>query len=185
MDNALVQQQVALVRAIAGGNRHAFEQLYRLTSPQLFPVALRMLRRSSWAEEVLHDSFLAVWNRAASYDPACSSPMTWLTHIVRNRCIDWLRSGSAQSSGLEEELTEFTPTPASQTGVDALHDDDEVDKLTRCLAHLEPDQRQSVVLAYYQGMSHSEIAAWLHQPLGTVKSWVRRALTHLRECVGL
>lgn len=184
MDKALVQQQVALVRSIALGDRRAFEQLYRQTSPQLFPVALRMLRRSSWAEEVLHDSFLAVWNRAASFDPALSSPMTWLTNIVRNRCIDWLRSGATQTSGLEEELTEFTPEAATQ-GDENLHDDNEVDKLTRCLAHLDPQQRQSVVLAYYKGMSHSEIATWLHQPPGTVKSWIRRALDHLKDCVGL
>jgi RNA polymerase sigma factor (sigma-70 family) len=184
MDKALVQQQITLMKAIAGGDRRAFEQLYRQTSPLLFPVALRMLRRSAWAEEVLHDSFLAVWNRAASYDPAFSSPMTWLTHIVRNRCIDWLRSGAVQTSALEEELTDYTPESASLNDGEA-PGEDEKDKLARCLAHLNPDQRQSVVLAYYQGMSHSEIAAWLHQPLGTVKSWVRRALDHLKDCVGL
>ena len=184
MDNQQVQQQVALVRAVADGDRRAFEQLYRQTSPLLFPVALRMLRRSAWAEEVLHDSFLAVWNRAATYDPASSSPMTWLTHIVRNRCIDWLRSGTARSSELEDELTEYTPVTSYQNE-DSQHDDKQVDKLTLCLAHLPPEQRQSVVLAYYQGMSHSEIATWLHQPLGTVKSWVRRALDHLKDCVGL
>lgn len=184
MDNHQVQQQVALVRAVADGDRRAFEQLYRQTSPLLFPVALRMLRRSSWAEEVLHDSFLAVWNRASTYDPAHSSPMTWLTHIVRNRCIDWLRSGTARTSELEEELTEYTPM-VSEQNEEAQHGADEVDKLTRCLAHLPDDQRQSVVLAYYQGMSHSEIATWMHQPLGTIKSWVRRALGHLKDCVGL
>ncbi|HEY1846072.1 MAG TPA: sigma-70 family RNA polymerase sigma factor [Buttiauxella sp.] len=184
MDKALVQQQVALVRAVAAGDRRAFEQLYRQVSPLLFPVALRMLRRQALAEEVLHDSFLTVWNRAATYDPALSSPMTWLTHIVRNRCIDWLRSGAMQTSSLEEEFTDRTPE-AYARGEDALHGHDEVDKLTLCLEHLNPEQRQSVVLAYYQGMSHGEIAAWLHQPLGTVKSWVRRALDHLKDCVGL
>lgn len=184
MDNKQVQHQVMLVRAVAEGDRRAFEQLYRQTSPHLFPVALRMLRRSAWAEEVLHDSFLAVWNRAASYDPTASSPMTWMTHIVRNRCIDWLRSGTARASELEEELTEFTPMSGNESA-ETHHGDDEVDQLTRCLAHLPPEQRQSVVLAYYQGMSHSEIATWMHQPLGTIKSWVRRALGHLKDCVGL
>lgn len=90
MDNALAEQQLKLMQAIANGDRRAFEQLYRLTSPHLFAVALRMLRHRAWAEEILHDCFVTVWSKAETYNAALSSPMTWLTHIVRNRCIDWL-----------------------------------------------------------------------------------------------
>lgn len=97
MDNALAEQQLKLMQAVANGDRRAFEQLYRLTSPHLFAVALRMLRHRAWAEEILHDCFVTVWSKADTYNAALSSPMTWLTHIVRNRCIDWLRSGQTRA----------------------------------------------------------------------------------------
>ena len=98
MDNALAEQQQKLMQAVAKGDRRAFEQLYRLTSPHLFAVALRMLRDRAWAEEILHDCFLTVWSKAETYNAALSSPMTWLTHIVRNRCIDWLRCGQTRAA---------------------------------------------------------------------------------------
>src|SRR5476649_278750 len=95
-----------LMHAMAGGDRQAFEKLYRLTSPRLFAVALRMLRRHAWAEEVLHDSFITAWNRASSYNGALSSPMTWLTHIVRNRAIDWMRGSDNQLAELDENVAD-------------------------------------------------------------------------------
>lgn len=103
MTKALPEQHVELMQAVALGDRNAFEQLYRQTSPRLFDVALRLLRRQSWAEEVLHESFISVWNRAASYDPNLSSPLTWLTHIVRNKAIDWLRGAGGRAGQTEEE----------------------------------------------------------------------------------
>lgn len=184
MTKAFSEQHVALLQAVAVGDRNAFEQLYRQTSPRLFAVALRLLRRQSWAEEVLHESFINIWNRAASYDPAFSSPLTWLTHIVRNRVIDWLRGVGGRAAEAEEEWLdspgETTEEPASQ-----LLRGEEAGKLAECLNHLTAEQRQSIVLAYYQGMSHGEVSAHLQQPLGTIKSWIRRALDHLKDCVGL
>ncbi|WAS99753.1 sigma-70 family RNA polymerase sigma factor [Rouxiella chamberiensis] len=173
-----------LMQAVAAGDRQAFEQLYRLTSPRLFAVALRMLRRHAWAEEVLHDCYLTVWNRAASYNAALSSPMTWLTHIVRNRAIDWLRGADNQHLALEEEMQDALVEEYSQPLLH-LEQDGEAKKLAECLGHLPPEQRQSLVLAYYQGLSHSEVSDHLQQPLGTIKSWIRRALDHLKSCVGL
>ncbi|WP_058961769.1 RNA polymerase sigma factor [Type-E symbiont of Plautia stali] len=184
MDNVLAEQQVKLMRAIAQGDRQAFEQLYRLASPHLFALALRTLRQRAWAEEVLHDCFLTIWNRADSYDAALSAPMTWMTHIVRNRCIDWLRSGQARDAILSEEYTDNV-SEGEVEGPDEPFDDSQTARLQHCLQHLSSEQRQSVTLAYYQGMSHSDIAAWMQQPVGSVKSWIRRAMEHLRECVGL
>lgn len=184
MDNALAEQHLRLMQAVATGDRHAFEQLYRLTSPHLFAVALRMLRQHAWAEEVLHDCFITVWSKADAYDPALSSPMTWLTHIVRNRCIDWLRGGQARAASREEEYTDLLQV-ADGDDRNNWHDEDQAERLRHCLGHLSHDQRQSITLAYYQGMSHSDIADWLKQPVGSVKSWIRRAMEHLRECIGL
>ncbi|CAM3495779.1 RNA polymerase subunit sigma [Rouxiella silvae] len=173
-----------LMQAIAAGDRQAFEHLYRLTSPRLFAVALRMLRRHAWAEEVLHDSYITAWNRASSYNPTLSSPMTWLTHIVRNRAIDWMRGSDNQwqelEEGVEDSLNEEVDQPLNR-----LQHDSDAKKLAECLGHLPVEQRQSLVLAYYQGLSHGEVSDHLQQPLGTIKSWIRRALEHLKTCVGL
>jgi len=184
MDNRLAEQLDNLLPAVAKGDRRAFEQLYRLTSPHLFSLALRMLRQQGWAEEVLHDCYLTIWNRAASYDAALSAPMTWMTHIVRNRCIDGLRSGQARLTLEAEEFSDLLPI-TSEDEQNNWHDPAQADRLRHCIGHLSSEQQQSITLAYYQGISHSDIAAWLQQPVGSVKSWIRRALEHLRECVGL
>lgn len=173
-----------LMHAMAGGDRQAFETLYKLTSPRLFAVALRMLRRHAWAEEVLHDSFITAWNRASSYNTALSSPMTWLTHIVRNRAIDWMRGSDNQLAELDDSLQEQLSGEDDEP-LRRLQQDGDAKVLADCMAHLPAEQRQSLVLAYYQGLSHGEVSDHLQQPLGTIKSWIRRALEHLKSCVGL
>lgn len=179
-----LEVQRELMSAMAVGDRQAFEQLYRLTSPRLFAVALRMLRRHAWAEEVLHDSYITAWNRAASYNPALSSPMTWLTHIVRNRAIDWMRGRDNQTDELDDSVADRY-VEQSDEPLQRLQQDSDAKILANCLAHLPAEQRQSLILAYYQGLSHSEVSSHLQQPLGTIKSWIRRALEHLKSCVGL
>ncbi|QHB33300.1 sigma-70 family RNA polymerase sigma factor [Yersinia canariae] len=184
MNEYSLEQQIGLIDAIAQGDQSAFEKLYRLTSPRLFALALRMLRNHARAEEVLHDSFLTVWNRASNYNAQLSAPLTWLTHIVRNRAIDLMRSCDNRLQTLDDtetdSLTDDELTPLAQ-----LQQDSEAKQLADCLIHLPVEQRQSIMLAYYQGLSHGEISAHLQQPLGTIKSWIRRALDHLKDCVGL
>lgn len=182
-ENALEVQR-ELMSAMAVGDRQAFEQLYRLTSPRLFAVALRMLRRRAWAEEVLHDSYITAWNRAGSYNPALSSPMTWLTHIVRNRAIDWMRGSDNQLDELDDDVMNSDASDVDEP-LQRLQQDSDAKILAACLAHLPAEQRQSLILAYYQGLSHGEVSSHLQQPLGTIKSWIRRALDHLKSCVGL
>ena len=189
MTDTIIDSQILLLQATGQGDRRAFEQLYRQMSPYLFAIALRMLRQRSWAEEVLHDAMLAIWQKAASYDPAQSAPKTWMTTIVRHRAIDYARLRANQTTSLEtidfeapegEELLSL-----SSTFADGLPTTSEARRLSECLNGLPGDQKQSVVLAYYQGLSHSEVAEHLQQPTGTVKSWIRRALAHLKECVGI
>jgi RNA polymerase sigma-70 factor (ECF subfamily) len=135
MDNALAEQQLKLMQAVANGDRRAFEQLYRLTSPHLFAVALRMLRHRAWAEEILHDCFVTVWSKAETYNAALSSPMTWLTHIVRNRCIDWLRSGQTRAAAREESYSEESLLSENDEQ-NNWHDDAQAARLRHCLEHL-------------------------------------------------
>jgi RNA polymerase sigma-70 factor (ECF subfamily) len=184
MTDNLQEQLVILMRAVANGDRDAFEQLYRLCSPRLFAVALRMLRRHAWAEEVLQDSFITVWDRADSYHPQLSSPMTWMTHIVRNRSIDWMRGSDNRWLELDDEQGE-QQEDTGKNPLQQVQQDSETQKLEDCLNRLPSEQRQSVVLAYYQGYSHGEVSDYLQQPLGTIKSWIRRALEHLKSCVGI
>ncbi|NIG12889.1 sigma-70 family RNA polymerase sigma factor [Pantoea sp. Cy-640] len=183
MDASQAEQQIALIQAVAKRDRLAFEQLYRLTSPHLFAVALRMLRQRAWAEEILHECYITVWHNAASFNSALSSPLTWMTHIVRNRCIDWLRSGYARQFNTDETWIDDLSSTPGDVSLDE-QCDPQVARLHHCLQHLSSEQRQSIALAYYQGLSHSDIAGWLQQPVGSVKSWIRRGLDHLRECVG-
>ncbi|MDU7837747.1 MAG: sigma-70 family RNA polymerase sigma factor [Pantoea sp.] len=184
MDSTQAEQLNQLMKAVVKGDRLAFERLYRIASPYLFAVALRTLRNRAWAEDVLHDCFITVWNNAPTFNHALSSPMTWMTHIVRNRCIDWLRSSAVRPVASDEAADDEWDKPA--TGLhDDVRDSDQAERLHRCLKNLSSEQRQTIALAYYQGMSHSDIADWLQQSVGSVKSWIRRGLAHLRECVGL
>ncbi|MGA7510325.1 MAG: sigma-70 family RNA polymerase sigma factor [Erwinia billingiae] len=189
MTDDVIDSQVLLLQAVGRGDRRAFEQLYRQLSPYLFAIALRMLRRRGWAEEVLHDTMLAIWQRAASYDPQLSAPKTWMTTLIRHRAIDYLRLKGNQASPLDtldiDTLNEDYTEGLSCTFADGLPSTSEARRLADCLDHLPGEQRQSVMLAYYQGLSHSEISEHLQQPAGTVKSWIRRALAHLKECVGI
>jgi len=184
MDATQAEQLNQLIKAVVNGDRLAFERLYRLTSPYLFAVALRTLRNRALAEDVLHECFITIWNHASTFNHALSSPMTWMTHIVRNRCIDCLRSGAARPVACDEAPGDEWDNLSAGPQGDA-RDDDRAERLHRCLKNLSSEQRQTISLAYYQGMSHSDIADWLQQPLGSVKSWIRRGLAHLRECVGL
>ncbi len=184
MDLNQAEQLSQLLKAVANGDRIAFEKVYRLASPHLFAVALRTLGNRAWAEDILHDCFITIWNNAATFNSALSSPLTWMTHIVRNRCIDGLRSGYIRQVTLDEPISDETvKSPLSSQ--DEISDAGQAQRLQQCLKNLSSEQRQSISLAYYQGMSHSDIANWFQQPVGSVKSWIRRGLEHLRECVGL
>jgi RNA polymerase sigma factor (sigma-70 family) len=174
---------MALLARTAMADQRAFAELYRLTSSHLYAVALRILRESAAAEEVLQESFISIWNHAGSYVAARSQPYTWLTSIVRNRCLDQLRRRELDTMTIDDEdegmtLRDDGPTPLELlvSGADAM-------AVKGCVEALEGDQKQALALAFYRGLSHAELAAHLHQPLGTVKSWVRRGLERLKACL--
>lgn len=164
-------------------NQNAFKDLYSLTAPKLFGVALRILRRQDWAEEVLQECYMNIWNHAGAYAVARSAPLTWMTSIVRNRCLDWLRRPQQETSGDEYEIALDAWQDESPGPVEQLVASGEAAALGHCLEELESRQRQSIMLAFFHGMSHSEVANHLKQPLGTVKTWVRRGLERLKGCL--
>ena len=170
------------IAAIALGDREAYRRLYDATSPKLFAVALRILREESRAEDVLQDSFVNVWNGAAGYNASLSAPMTWMVTIVRNRALDYLRRADPRTVELDDDLEAVlaadqpTPGDLASRGQDAA-------ELQRCLKRLDAGQRQAIAFAYFQGLTHSELATTLRIPIGTVKTWIRRGLAKMRRCL--
>lgn len=179
------QRLVVLLQGVALQDQLSFNQLHALTAAHLFGVALRVVRRRELADEVLQEAFINVWQHAGSYAATLSTPMTWLISIVRNKSLDHLRRHKLENEALvagddstpqdgEQEVEQADPLDLLSAAMDARH-------LGRCLADLNPAQRQTLALAYYHGMSHSEIAAHLQVPVGTAKAWVRRAMLRLRH----
>jgi RNA polymerase sigma-70 factor (ECF subfamily) len=175
------------------GDRAAFATLYERTSSHLFAVVLRINRDRAQAEDILQEVYVSVWRAAQSFDAAQSQPLTWLTSIARNRAIDSLRReqtqprlqtpGAAAGTDAEDEDVYDTVADAAPGPLDLLSRATDARALGECMDKLSALQRQSVALAFYQGLSHAEVADQLHQPLGTVKSWVRRALLTLKSCL--
>jgi RNA polymerase sigma factor (sigma-70 family) len=184
-----------LLARVALGDRAAFEALYKAVSAQLLGVILRIQRDRAQAEDVLQEIFINVWRAAQGFDAARAQPMTWLTSIARHRAIDSLRRGTTQPSTVSApggndgdvadgpDLVDTLPSPLGSP-LETLSQASEARAVSRCIDALSSEQQQCVALAYYQGLTHSEVAAHLKQPLGTVKSWVRRALLALKDCLG-
>jgi RNA polymerase sigma-70 factor (ECF subfamily) len=175
-----------LIARVAGGDRAAFRTLYDATSAHLLGVAFSLLQNKARAEEVLQEAYVSVWQKAASYDPNLAQPMTWLINIVRNRAIDLLRAQRNEASltvPLDDEtaatVASFEPLPEYQLqrALDAA-------RLERGLHGLTREQRQALALVIYRGMTYAEVAAAAGVPLPTAKSWVRRGLARLKECIG-
>ncbi len=185
-------RELAGLLARAGmGDRACFGALYERTSGHLLAVVLRIQRNRTLAEDLLQEVYVSVWKAAGSFDAARSQPLTWLTHIARNRAIDSLRRAQAQprTVSLSRDEDDDSPDPAEALASDApgpldlLGQAGDRRELNQCLERLTPPQRQSVALAFFDGLSHAEVAAHLCEPLGTVKSWVRRALNTLKGCL--
>ena len=181
--DALAMRLAELLAQCALRNQRAFAELYGLTSAKLFGVALRILRRRDWAEEVLQECYVSVWNHAGDYAVQRSAPLTWMTSIVRNRSLDWLRRPQHEATGEEYDIAVEAWQDDSPGPLERLAASNEAAALERCLRQLDGKQRQSIMLAFYHGMSHSEVAGHMKQPLGTVKTWVRRGLERLKVCL--
>lgn len=184
--NANVDPQVAeaarLLDRVAARDELAFACLYDLFARPLFSVALKILQDQSAAEEVVQEAFTQIWERAGTYDPQCGKPLTWAIVLTRNRAIDRLRSRQ-RFNRLVESYLELGPAALTETrpvSGGELVARESVDTVRRALNELPADQRQAIELAFFLGLTQSEIAAQQSLPLGTVKARIRRGLLFLR-----
>ncbi len=181
-DPATNDRLTALLSRASLGDRAAFGELYNATKSKLFAVALRIVRERHIAEEVLQDSFVKIWHHAADYAAAKSAPMTWMTAIVRNRSLDIVRRPVREIADDNDyfalNMEDESPTPPEQLANkrDQAH-------IVRCMQELESEQHRAITLAFFQGLSHTEVADQLKKPLGTVKTHIRRGLLKLKDCL--
>ncbi|KAB0677775.1 sigma-70 family RNA polymerase sigma factor [Aureimonas leprariae] len=177
------QYLVDRLHAVAGGDRAALQDVYRRTSAKLFGTILRILPDREEAEDVLQETYLAVWNKADRFDATRASPVTWLATIARNRAIDRLRAIAprGRSHGPLEAAAEIED--GAPGALAALEAGDEARRLAGCLETLEERARGAVVAAFYGGRTYEDLANSGGVPLGTMKSLIRRALIRLKGCL--
>ena len=170
-----------LLDATAKGNRDAFRILYERSSAKLFGVVLRILKNRSKSEDALQDVYLKIWQKADSYDPAQGRPITWMATIARNRAIDIIRATRPEKTidepGDEEEIFRLGGQDSENLDVADL------ESLRTCLGEMKEDDRNYVLLAYYEGYSREELAERFESPVGTIKTRLRRGLIALRACL--
>jgi RNA polymerase sigma-70 factor (ECF subfamily) len=184
IDDAQLQQ---LLSRVALHDRAALRSLYDATAGRLLAIVQRMLDDRAAAEDVIQDTFITVWSRAAQFPQLRTSPLAWLTTIARHRAIDLMRRRRPETSltwrdadGHEHQhdIVDETATP-----LDQLQRRQYEGQLTQCVDRLDDAPRQAVLLAYFEGLTHEQLAARLQRPLGTVKTWVRRSLQQLKACL--
>jgi RNA polymerase sigma-70 factor, ECF subfamily len=169
----------ALLLSCAAGDRLAFRVLYDRWAARLHGIALRITRQSGLAADATHDTFVQIWQQAHRFDPARGSAEAFLVTVLRYRALDIVRRRAREVPAFDmDERPDDTPNALAQLVGSA-----EATELGRCLGLLDAERRRLVVMAFVEGLSHSELAAKLKLPLGTVKSWIRRSLLSLRECL--
>jgi RNA polymerase sigma-70 factor (ECF subfamily) len=170
----------AALAACAGGDRDALRALYDREARRLMGVTLRIVRQRQVAEEVLQEAFLQIWRAAGTFDAARGSGRGWIYTVVRHRALQEVRKDGREVNVAIEDIENLADDRQS-----AAADPQSIDaaELERCLARLEPQKRACIVHAFVEGYTHEQIAARLDTPLGTVKSWVRRGLLALKECL--
>jgi RNA polymerase sigma-70 factor (ECF subfamily) len=170
-----------LIRAVAAGDRVAYQRLYATTAPKLFGIVLRMIRDRSMAEDILQDVFLRVWRNAGTFSPATGTPLAWLSSIARNRSIDILRQKSLVLPDHDDADTDWQQLIADPRDPEA--DFMDISALRHCLAEIDEPARSCVLLAYYEGYSRDELAVRFDRPVNTIKTWLHRSLLALKSCL--
>jgi RNA polymerase sigma-70 factor, ECF subfamily len=173
---------VWLLGAVARGDETAFERLYAATRAKIYGVLLRILGRPALAEEVMKETYLKIWRTADGFDPTIASPTTWMVAIARNRAIDIVRKRGDLSVDDEPDAPE--PTSEAPQPLARREMTEELKRLLSCLGRLDPEKQRIVLLAYYSGWSRDQLAQKLDIPVNTIKTWLRRSLLEIRECMG-
>jgi RNA polymerase sigma-70 factor (ECF subfamily) len=176
------KQLTAALNRVAGGDRAALRLVYDMTAAKLFGVCLRILNDRSELEDVLQDVYITVWLKARAFDAARASPITWLVAIARNRSIDRMRSTRTSRLGEPIEAAESVSDPMPLAS-DVLEAEQQTGRLSGCLDELEARQSAAIRSAFIDGLTYEALAVRAGVPLGTMKSWIRRGLAKLRECL--
>jgi RNA polymerase sigma-70 factor (ECF subfamily) len=182
-----------LIAAAARGDHACFAEVYERTHLHLFGVAVRILGQGQAAEDVLQEAYVSIWKNAGSYrsevDGQTLQAMTWLIAIVRNKALDALRARTRrreselpESGDVDEDNVQSVGNPAP-SAMHLLEQASQALHIEGCMKTLDGSHRQSLALAYYQGLSHTEVAAHMGAPLGSVKAWIRRGLEKLKGCL--
>ncbi|AUM13489.1 sigma-70 family RNA polymerase sigma factor [Ketobacter alkanivorans] len=166
-------------------DQQAFLALYDATSAKLYGLILRIVKRDTWAQDVLQEAYMKIWTASGSYEAAKANPMTWMTHVARNRALDWLRSREVSQSSRNVDIDEQLELSAHTDPLRDATTHCELVRLNDCMQLLNEQHRQSIRLMYLDGLTYEEVANRLSKPTGSVKSWVRRGLQRVRECLGL
>ena len=172
---------VMLLGRVACGDQSAFRRLYDTMSPRIYGLCMRLLRRQDLAEEVLQDTFMRIWHHAGEYHAERGTPAGWMLTVARYRALDVLRRRRFEIPMDHDSLTTLAD---QQIPLTQLQTDDAIFlALQGCLDEISPQQRDSILQAFYHGLSHEQLARSMDAPLGTVKSWVRRGLSSLKRCL--
>jgi RNA polymerase sigma factor (sigma-70 family) len=170
------------LRRVASGDREALDNVYSATSAKLFGICLRILKDRAEAEDALQEVYVSVWRRAGSFDPARASPITWLATLARNRSIDRLRSRK-RAVGTDPVDAAADVADPSLDALQKLEQRDEARRLEGCLGELEERTSGAIRAAFFGGLTYAELAGQASVPLGTMKSWIRRGLLKLKDCL--
>ena len=176
-----VLPDATLVESLLRQDVNAFEQLYDRHSRTVYSLILRILQQTATAEEVVQDVFLQLWRNAAAYDAERGPFVPWLLTLARNRALDRLRLKSERQRRREDQTDELPPVATAPEYEKELDERRSVERVRSLMGSLLPQQKRAIELAYFEGLSHSEIAEKLKEPLGTVKSWIRNGLLRLKE----
>jgi RNA polymerase sigma-70 factor, ECF subfamily len=171
----------ALMRRLLQRDVGAFEELYDRHSRLVYALVLRILQQAATAEEVVQDVFLQLWRNTALYDGSRGPFVPWLLTVARSRALDQLRLKSERQRRREDQTDELPPLVAIPDFEGSLDEKRRATRVRELMNSLHPQQRRAIELAYFEGLSHSEIANALKEPLGTVKSWIRNGLSRLKE----
>lgn len=173
-----------LMLGAATGDEAAFRRFYDAASPSLLAFLMRMLKDRYHAEDVLQESMVIAWNKAPEFDPSLAAARTWITTIARRRALDLLRSRSRREEVLDVDARDIRATLGHEEGSSAEAESGRTEsRLVYCFGQLNANAAACIQFAYLEGLTFSEIAARLDRSLGTVKSWIRRGLGKLKECM--
>jgi RNA polymerase sigma-70 factor (ECF subfamily) len=170
-----------LLDQVAAGDRQAFASIYAATSSKLFGIVLRIIGDRALAEDILQEAYVKIWRNASSYERSSGRPVTWLVAVARNTAIDALRQRRGHRAR-HRDMDDDAFTEVADPYAGSVHPA-EREALRTCLGRLEDEQRACVLLAYLDGYSREDLADRFNRPVGTIKTWLHRALARLKECL--